>query len=196
MRAFVLILVNLSLLYLTGCEPKAVRYRTSKASVPPTEEKATPAPYTWQQPEAWQPGPAFPMRLASFTIPIGDTTADCSLMRLAGEGGGLVANINRWRAQIGLSPLDEPTLQQHIQQLEGKSGSFSYIKFTNHAQPDKAILAAIFPGPDEVLFAKLAASLKNVQTLEAPFIIFCQSIQRVNQETVPGGGIEPPTNGL
>lgn len=66
-----------------------------------------PAGLHWNTPETWVDLPAAQFREANFQV-AGDERAECYLTTLSGEGGGLVANVNRWRAQLGLAPLGEP----------------------------------------------------------------------------------------
>jgi len=58
----------------------------------------------WRTPEGWTELPAGSLRLASFRV-AGDPRAECSLTRLAGDAGGLAANVNRWREQMSAPPL-------------------------------------------------------------------------------------------
>lgn len=57
-------------------------------------------------PEGWTRGPGGGMRLASFGIS-GKSELDGSITQLSGDGGGAVANVNRWRGQVGLGPLSD-----------------------------------------------------------------------------------------
>jgi hypothetical protein len=62
----------------------------------------------WTVPAGWQPVSAGQFLVAKFTIN-GDNgaTADVNVSSSAGDGGGLAANVNRWRGQLGLPPLTE-----------------------------------------------------------------------------------------
>ena len=53
------------------------------------------------------------MRLASFEVPYSTGSGDLSIMELSGSGGGLEANVNRWRGQIGLDPVSYTHLRAH-----------------------------------------------------------------------------------
>jgi len=72
-----------------------------------TEEDA--GGLTWNLPDGWTELPTSSMRQANFLV-LGDERAECYLTVLSGEGGGLLANVNRWRKQMGLEPTDEQTL--------------------------------------------------------------------------------------
>lgn len=57
--------------------------------------------WTWTTPEGWtELGPG-PMRVTAWRV---DDATECSLSTLSGTGGGLAANVNRWRKQMSLPP--------------------------------------------------------------------------------------------
>ena len=55
----------------------------------------------WTVPAGWQPGPPSAFLVGKYVIGSGDATADVNISS-AGIGGGLAANVNRWRGQLGL----------------------------------------------------------------------------------------------
>lgn len=56
----------------------------------------------WTTPSGWSELPTSSMRIANFRV-AGDARAECYLTLLGGDGGGLKANIDRWRTQMGLA---------------------------------------------------------------------------------------------
>ena len=44
----------------------------------------------------------------------GGATAAVNVSSSAGEGGGLIGNVNRWRGQLGLAPLSEAEVNQSV----------------------------------------------------------------------------------
>ena len=62
---------------------------------------------SWNVPETWMPSVGHSMRLASFDIPFSKGIGDLSVVSLGGASGGLTANVNRWRKQIGLDVMQE-----------------------------------------------------------------------------------------
>ena len=67
--------------------------------------------FTWSLPAGWENLPASGMRKGSWRV-AGDEQTDCSLTMLQGVGGGLLANVNRWRAEMGLEPTSEDEAQK------------------------------------------------------------------------------------
>lgn len=174
---------------MSGCKDRdaAVRtYRTDKAPPAPQVDQLpqpSPAmappqqtsPYAWDLPEGWIAQPASGMRLATFLIPVGQTQVDCSVIL---AGGDVVANVNRWRGQIGLPALDATAVQSSAIKAEGQLGEFQYFKLINKDQPDKAFLAAILPAGARSLFIKIDAPAAHLDALESSFVDFCKSVKQ------------------
>lgn len=84
----------------------AERFGVSASDFAPDEPALSGGELTWERPETWIELPPAPHREANFRIP-GHERAECYFSTLAGEGGGLAANVNRWRTQMSLEPLTE-----------------------------------------------------------------------------------------
>lgn len=67
---------------------------------------STSASYMWELPEGWEDRGATSMRLANAGL-AGQPEVECYFSTLAGDGGGLAENLNRWRKQMGLEPYTE-----------------------------------------------------------------------------------------
>jgi len=100
---------------MSGCEDETIqRYQTPKAaeyiapSLMPTAGATdiVPATASWDKPDAWEDSPE-PSSMAEADYVVADEAgpARVSVTRLTGEGGGVLANINRWRGQVGLPPI-------------------------------------------------------------------------------------------
>ena len=89
-------------------EPSTIAANPALPPAPKPEPDSKPA---WQKPEGWTEKPASAMRLASFSSAEKDgESADISVVTLGGPAGGALANVNRWRGQIGLAAVDEAGL--------------------------------------------------------------------------------------
>ena len=62
---------------------------------------------TWTVPADWEEGQLAQFLIAKFIIGGGDATAAVNVSSLAGDGGGLLPNINRWRGQLGQPPVTD-----------------------------------------------------------------------------------------
>lgn len=67
---------------------------------------AAASPLTWTTPKDWREKPASAMRLGQFAVPgPGGATAELSVTAFPGDVGGELANVNRWRGEVGLTPV-------------------------------------------------------------------------------------------
>ncbi len=185
-----LLLIMLPLCF-GGCseEPSIQKYKVSKTPLPSSYESGltpnskgevvdTGLPFTWVVPAGWEPGKASSMRVASYIIPLSNgETGDFSLVRLGGAAGGVLANINRWRGQIGLADAEiEEVAEFSHMHTTAQGKQFLHATLINEANPDRAILGAIFEEAEFLLFAKLNASAAGVEEANESFEAFCNSI--------------------
>jgi len=78
---------------------------------PPGQERAEETPaFHWDTPEGWSERPTTPLRTLNFMV-AGDPDAECYLTILDGDGGGLLANINRWYGQMAQDGITEEELE-------------------------------------------------------------------------------------
>lgn len=90
------------------------------------------SPFVWELPPTWMELPKAQFREINLQ-PAGDPELQCYMTILSGDGGGVAANLNRWRGQLGLEPADEasfanlPTtvLFKGIAQVLELEGTFS-----------------------------------------------------------------------
>ncbi|MHC4923733.1 MAG: hypothetical protein ACYTG4_06600, partial [Planctomycetota bacterium] len=61
-------------------------------------------PFLWDLPEGWASIPGSSMRQGNFKV-IKRPEIECYLAILPGKSGGVEANVNRWRGQIGLEAI-------------------------------------------------------------------------------------------
>ena len=57
------------------------------------------------------------LRLSSYQIPVLDSFADLSVTKFGGDAGGVAANVNRWRKQLGLQPETLEEIQSKVKKL-------------------------------------------------------------------------------
>ena len=85
-----------------------------------------PPPVKWHTPENWTAISPSSMRYASFTAPAENgEKIDISVVTFPGEGGSDSDNINRWRGQIGLPPIDKNAVTSQIAPLKTEDATFS-----------------------------------------------------------------------
>lgn len=77
-------------------------------------------PVEWAVPEGWQKEKDRPGRQATFHMGPKDDPAEMTVVALGAQAGSLLANVNRWRGQIGLKSTDENGLEKATRPVEIK----------------------------------------------------------------------------
>lgn len=75
-------------------------------------------PLKWTVPEDWKEEPGSEMRFATLRFQVQNTPLEVSITSFPGQAGSVLANVNRWRKQIGLEEIEEQGLSEVIK--EGK----------------------------------------------------------------------------
>jgi hypothetical protein len=96
----------------------------------------------WDLPKGWSAIRAEGMRVATFK-PAVEGKVDISVIRLPGEAGGELANVNRWRGQINLPPMDEIKRGQMRKVIRSKAGEISFYDFIGERSPRQRMLVGI-----------------------------------------------------
>jgi hypothetical protein len=139
-------------------------------------------PFDWQVPEGWSVGEPRPMRLVSFDI---GEDSECYVTLLAGDGGGLVANVDRWRRELGLEPSapeDLEGLPRHT--MLGREavlfeGQGTYSSMGGAARDDHAVLGAICLRGADSVFVKMIGPSEEVLARRDDFLGFLSSLEEV-----------------
>jgi hypothetical protein len=71
----------------------------------------------WELPEGWSAGPQRPMRFATLRFGAERSSLELVVSQLS-AGQDLLANVNRWRGQLGLSPTTQDKLPDELTELE------------------------------------------------------------------------------
>src|SRR5262249_34686987 len=96
-----------------------------------------------------------------------------------GLGGGPLANVNRWRRQLGLEPIDDDAqLQKEMRQLDAADGKASYVDLLGRDPTGpKRLLGAWLVHGGRTWFIKMMGSPELVGKQRAAFEAFVQSIR-------------------
>lgn len=129
-------------------------------------------------PAHWQEKPLGQLRRGSWSIPVADADdIDISVLVFPGDVGGLEANINRWRQQIGIptGPVADP---EHLS-INGKEGVYVQLlaqsPLPGHSQP-LATLGWIAAHEGGTWFFKWTGPRNLVEQEEPHFRNFLDSI--------------------
>lgn len=126
---------------------------------------------TWDLPAGWaEAANPSPMRVA--TIKAGD--AEVIASRLSAQGwGNLIDNINRWRGQTGLEPIDDVSKQpSSITETNG-------LKWTTYdlTGPQKRMMVSYVTNGESVWFFRMGGTAPAVEAQKAGFDSFVKSIK-------------------
>lgn len=145
---------------------------------PPPEPEEPPKLPEWEVPSGWKPQPPpNDVVLKSFALAdVEGGKADLTITVLGGVAGGLLANVNRWRGQIGLPDVDEAELAKLIRPLDGKEGSATLVDMTGERNGLKTrIIGAAVPKRGHTWFYKIMGSEKVAEQEKAAFLKFLQT---------------------
>ena len=147
--------------------------RASQAAPPPPPPSAPAvAKPTWTVPGSWEEKAATSMRLGNFTAGAGK--AEITVMTFPGEVGGLLANVNRWRGQSGLPPVDEAGLTEVTEQINISGTPATLVE----AVGEKTASFSVFhPVGNATWFYKISGPSEAVTPENAAFRAFLESIQ-------------------
>src|SRR6266481_6578575 len=132
-------------------------------------------PIKWKTPEGWTEVPPSSMRYASFSAAAEEgSKIDISVVTFPGDGGSDVDNINRWRGQIGLAPIDASTVTSEVAPLKTADTTFSTADITG----DKTRTIAAWTRRDgRVWFFKATGPNASVEKEKPNFVKFIESVR-------------------
>ena len=116
------------------------------------------------------------MRAATFQAGEGDAAIEVAVSQFPGDVGGMLANVNRWRGQVGLEPITEADLAANTKpfQNEGFKGVTMRLK-----GPTQHMLAAIITEEQakRTWFVKATAAPAQADAHEAEVNEFARSFK-------------------
>ena len=148
----------------------------AQAGAAPSSGQAKP---NWEVPPGWKEVPGGAFLVAKFALTGADNAqANVNVSMSPGEGGGLLANLNRWRQQLGLGTVAESDLAKEVQPLDLPGGKASVADIAGKdpkSGKDARLLAVVIPRSGETWFYKLMGDAQVVQQQKDAFMKFVQS---------------------
>ncbi len=181
------LLVVLPFCVLVSCKDDEIRtYRVATDSSP--EISATPAveaepepvssaqSVVWQAPEDWKEEQAGQFLTAAYALPSGGRV---TVSKLAGDGGGLAANLNRWRGQVGLKPVAENDVSGQPLKIADSEEVMQLFNLTSvdSAAEAEGILAGILPLKSETWYFKFTGPVGVLRQSDVAFAEFLRSVR-------------------
>jgi hypothetical protein len=139
-------------------------------------------PFTFTKPDDWQEQPAAAVagirREAVFRVGQGERFAQTTVLRLGGDGGGSLQNVNRWRRELGLQPATDEQLRRDLRSLDSASGPMNYVELTGRVQgEERTTLAAWIAHGGQTWFITMKGPADLVRTQKSAFEAFVQSFR-------------------
>lgn len=141
----------------------------SHAETAEANPPADPGKPAWKVPAGWQEQPAGPMQSAKFTVP---GNAEVSVSAFPGDVGGALANVNRWRGQLGLPPVDAAELPKISARLDLGGAAAMLVDMTNQ---QRRMVGVIAPRGGQTWFFKLLGDEPAVAAAKDAFVGFVES---------------------
>jgi hypothetical protein len=150
----------------------------------PGAGKAVPEPrlpLRYEKPEGWKEAPdPSGISLVLFQIAEGGRSAKVTITALPGDAGGLMKNVNRWRGQIGLGPVDEQQLGKEVHQIEVAGTMAPYVDLRGPeagAGSPPRILGVLLPRGGRTWFFKMQGPADLIEKQKPVFDAFVKSVR-------------------
>lgn len=174
-----LLALGTTLVVVSGCDESEIHsYRvprefrgTPETQGMPAQTQSNESHVEWAAPDDWaEVETTSTMRIATFKAPNG---LEVAITAFPGDVGGLLANVNRWRSQVGADPVTEDTLEQAIERQ-----SDSGIIVVDVAGDSSRLLGAIINvGDGQTWFLKSTGSSEEITPIKDDLISFAKSFK-------------------
>lgn len=141
----------------------------------------------YELPDGWQTVPASGIRKAAFRVADEADEALVTVIGFPGSSGPMVAdplaNVNRWRSEVGLDPLAADDLSAATEPINIDALQATYMEAIPEAAPgmestpDRGTLAAMANGGDVVWFFKITGDIDVVVAERDRFKSFLKSVR-------------------
>ena len=138
----------------------------------------------WTIPADWQALPPSQFLFAEFSVTgTNGANADVNVAQMGGDGGGLLANANRWRGQLGLPQITEGDLSKLATTIDSPDGKIRIVDFSGtDAKTGKPtrLVGAVVPQNGQTWFYKLMGDESILAQQTNAFVKFIQSANYAN----------------
>jgi len=154
-------------------------FRAAAATPEAPQEGST---LKWDAPTGWELREGHPMREVTYG-PKGSPETECYVTILSGAAGGLDANLNRWREQMGQMPLGAAEIAAletvpvlgHDAKLIEIAGSYTDMEGNRVEQA--GFLGVVCELPGALLTVKMTGPASVVEKEKDRFLAFCRSLR-------------------
>jgi hypothetical protein len=130
----------------------------------------------WTLPKGWTEAAGGSMRFATLKPPVAGKI-DASVVVLPGPAGGELANVNRWRGQIGLPAIDDAALARARKTMKTQAGQLKVYDFSSEAAPRSRVLAGLTESAGDTWFVKMTGDADAVGAARDDFMKLLGSLR-------------------
>ena len=123
----------------------------------------------WTLPKGWTETKGSGIRYATLQ-PSVKGKSEVSVIRLSGDSGGELANVNRWRGQIGLGPVDEAALPKLRTLVTSQAGPVAIYDFASEGTVKTRMIVGMLASTESSWFVKLNGDTDAVAAARADFV--------------------------
>ncbi len=149
------------------------------------------APVRWTVPEDWQELAPTAIRIGNFAVPgKNGKKAEVAVTSFPGSVGTELDNVNRWRGEVGLPPVDESALSSQPVTVDSFEG-----KLFDLTGPSARTVVAMVPRNGSMWFFKLRGDAEVVAAAKPAFSDFLKSVHfSAASEPAPApAAVAPPS---
>jgi hypothetical protein len=145
--------------------------------------ESAPSTLTYKVPDGWREGQKLSMRKAAYLVQQDGRQVEITIIDLPTGAADILANVNRWRDQVGLRPLSESELSTHAEavEIDGHQSTFVELVGTDAAGSPTTILAVITPSSGDIQgriwFIKLMGDAQLAESQRQKFLEFAKSVK-------------------
>lgn len=157
----------------TGDSQQAAPQTASAPAAPQAPAAEAEPQFKWKIPDGWQQIQAGQMQVAKFAVPEQNgAKAEVAVSIFPSDTGGTLANVNRWRGQLGQPPVDEAGVGEFAKPLEGAPQGSLLVDLPGEP---KRIVGAIVPREGRYWFYKMIGDTAAVNAAKDAFVAFAKA---------------------
>lgn len=146
-------------------------------AIPPPPDVSETGSLQWALPKGWtESRSGGGMRYATLK-PSAAGKVEVSVTVFPGPAGGELANVNRWRNQIGLPPVEEGALAKDRKALRAPAGNVAVFDYTSDGKEKTRLVAGILFAGGNSWFLKMVGDAGPVSASRAEFVRLLESLR-------------------
>jgi hypothetical protein len=161
-----------------GMRPPFAGASPTTTSLPPETAGKAPAQESelkYEKPAGWQDGKLSQFRQAAFEVKAEDEQVEITVTTVPLGTGTLLANVNRWREQVGQKPIQEADLDTSVKTIPVGDKEGKYVDLTEGAS-GKGLLGVILESGNRMWFVKLIGNADLAKREQTNFEAFVKSL--------------------